>query len=97
MTIRGTILIGLLLCAGLLAGTRLAPAPSNAGTCVAIEVGTNEIGDMRARRVFEKRGGPYAWSVVEGILMIQSSDRTVELLLDTVGIFNCQLPMPTKG
>ncbi len=95
MTIRGTILIGLLLCAGLLAGTRL--APSNAGTCVAIQVGTNGIGDMYARRIFEKGGGPYAWSVVEGTLAIQSSDRTVELLLDTVGIFDCQLPMPTEG
>ena len=97
MTIRGTILIGLLLCAALLAGTRLAPAPSNAGTCEAIEVGTNAIGDMSRRRIFEKRGGPYSWSVVEGILVIRSSDGSVELLLDTVGIFDCQLPMPTEG
>lgn len=88
-------MIGLLLCAGLLAGTRL--TPSDAGTCEAIQVGTNEIGDMHARRIFDKRGGPYAWSVFEGTLMIQSSDRTVELLLDTIGIFDCQLPMPTKG
>lgn len=95
MTVRGTILVGLLLCTALLAGTRLMPAPSRAGACEAIEVVTGRAGYKPGYHTFKKRHGPYGWFILDGKLVIEGiSGGRVELVKSTVEIFNCALPTP---
>ena len=95
MTARGTILIGLLVCAALLAGTHLAPAPSTGGECEAIEIQTNETGYKSGYHVFEARGELYTWCVRDGKLVVESgSDTRVEFAQRMIGSFNCILPTP---
>jgi hypothetical protein len=95
MTARGTILVGLLLCAALLAGTRLAPAPTQSGLCETIEIVTSGAGYKPGYHVFRKLAEPYAWSLIRGMLIIESvAGRRTELAQSTVEIFNCKLPQP---
>ncbi len=96
MTARGTILIGLLLCAALLAGTHLTPAaPSNGGACKAIEIQTNETGYKSGYRVFEPRAELYTWCVRDGKLVIENGSNTrVEFAQRMIGSFKCTLPTP---
>ncbi len=96
MTARGTILIGLLLCAALLAGTHVAPAtPSNGGACTAIEIQTNEAGYRSGYHVFGAQGELYTWFVRDGDLVVESgSGRRVEFAQPMIGSFKCSLPTP---
>ncbi len=96
MTARGTILIGLLLCAALLTGTHLAPAaPSSGGACKAIEIQTNETGHKSRHHVFEVRGELYTWCVRDGKLVVEGgSDTRIEFAQRMIGSFKCILPTP---
>lgn len=97
MTIRGTILLGLLLCTALLAGTRLAPAAVRSGVCEAIEIVTLGAGYKSGYHVFGPSGRPYAWSLVDGTMIIENvAGRRTELAKRTIGIFNCTLPQPRR-
>ena len=97
MTARGTILLGLLLCTALLAGSRLAPAPSHGGICEAIEIATEGAGCMSGYHVFGPLAEPYTWSVVGGRLIVESVAGTrTELAKSTIEIFHCTLPHPSK-
>lgn len=95
MTIRGTILIGLLLCTVLLAGTHLAPAPGSRGECEAIEVETNETGYKSGYHVFPARDEVYTWSEGEGGLLVEDGrGNRVEFAQHSIDGFKCILPMP---
>ncbi len=95
MTARGTILIGLLLSAVLLAGTHLAPAPGSSGECEAIEIQTNEAGYKSGYHLFGARGELYTWFVRDGDLVVESgSGRRVEFAQPMIGSFKCSLPTP---
>ena len=96
MTARGTILIGLLLCAALLAGTHVAPAtPSNGGACKAIEIQTNEAEYKSGYHVFGARDELYMWFVRDGELVVESGSGTrVEFAQRMIGSFKCILPTP---
>jgi hypothetical protein len=95
MTIRGTILVGLLLCAALLAGTRLTPSASRSGTCEAIEIVTGGAGFQPGYLVFRSRADSYEWSIIGDTLVIESGAGTrTELAKSTIEIFNCALPAP---
>lgn len=92
---RGTILIGLLLCTVLLAGTRLVAARKISGECEAIELVTNGNGSKPGFHAFRKSDEVHAWSVVDHTLVIESaSGRRVEFAQAAVEIFNCTLPRP---
>ncbi|MDH3199397.1 MAG: hypothetical protein OEM15_00755 [Myxococcales bacterium] len=96
MTARSTILIGLLLCSALLAGTHLTPAaPNNGGECKAVEIQTNEAGHKSGYHLFEARGELYTWFVHDGKLVVESgSDTRVEFAQRMIGSFKCSLPTP---
>ncbi|MDH3729034.1 MAG: hypothetical protein OER77_15995 [Myxococcales bacterium] len=95
MTTRGTILIGLLLCAALLAGTHLSPAPSSGGECKAIEIQTNEAEYKSGYHVFGARDELYMWFVRDGELVVESgSGRGVAFAQSMIGSFKCILPTP---
>ena len=95
MTARGTILIGLLVCAVLLAGTHLAPAPGSGGECEAIGVQTNETGYKSGYHVFEARSELYTWFIVDGELVIESGiNRRVAFAQRMIDSFTCILPTP---
>jgi len=95
MTARSTILIGLLLCAVLLAGTQLTPAPIRGGVCEEIEAITSGVGYRPNHRVFAKRDELYKWSVVNERLVIEHGDgRREEFLQSTIESFTCAVPQP---
>ena len=95
MTSRGTILIGLLLCTALLAGTRLAPEPGNGGECEAIEIETNETGYKSGYHVFAERDVLYTWFAGEAGLVVESdSGKRVEFAQHSIDSFKCILQAP---
>ena len=96
MTSRGTILIGLLLCAALLAGTRLTSAPSASGECAAVELETNENGYKSGFQVFRgSENRPLTWHARDGELVI-GDGRGKSMVFPTmmIGNFKCILPAP---
>ncbi|KPK16490.1 MAG: hypothetical protein AMJ62_05285 [Myxococcales bacterium SG8_38] len=95
MTIRGTILVGLLLCAALLAGIRLTPSPSRSGTCRVIEIVTGGAGFKSGYHVFPSQAVCYEWSIIGDTIVIESGAGTrAELVKSTIDAFNCALPTP---
>lgn len=87
------ILIGLLSCTALLAGTRLMPAPSRTGMCKAIEIVTGGAGRKSSFYTFRAIGELYQWSIRDGVLVIENGvTGRAELAKNTIEIFNCQLP-----
>jgi hypothetical protein len=95
MTARGTILIGLLLCTALLAVTHIMPARGNSGMCAAIEVETNETGYESAYHAFPRGDGPHAWSVGEGVLVVEDrSGMRVDFSQPMIRGFHCILQTP---
>jgi hypothetical protein len=95
VSVRGTILIGLLLCTATLAGTRLVAARGSSGECEAIELVTNGKGSKPGLHAFRKCDDLHTWSVVDDTLVIESAGgRRVEFAQATVEIFNCALPTP---
>ena len=97
MAARSTILIGLLLCAVVLAGTQLTPAPIRGGVCEEIEAITSGVGYRPNHRVFEKRDELYEWFVIDGRLVIDHGNgRREEWLQSAVESFTCALPQPAQ-
>ncbi|HSN83784.1 MAG TPA: hypothetical protein VLS88_14465 [Polyangiales bacterium] len=95
MTIRGTILVGLLLCTALLAGMRLTPSVGRSGTCVAIEIVTTGAAQKSGYHVFRSHAKHFEWSIVGDTMVIESGAGTrTELAKSTIEIFNCTLPTP---
>jgi oxalate decarboxylase/phosphoglucose isomerase-like protein (cupin superfamily) len=95
MTVRGTILIGLFLCAALLAGTRLVPESASSGECEAIEIETNETGYKSGFHVFPARDEMYTWSAGDAGLMVDDgSGKRVQFDPHTIDGFKCILPAP---
>jgi hypothetical protein len=95
MTSRGTILIGLLLCAVLLAATRLAPAPGDGGECKAIAIETNEAGYKSGYHVFAERDVVYTWFAGEAGLVVEGDSGTrTEFDPHSIDSFQCILEAP---
>lgn len=95
MTSRGTILIGLLLCVALLAGTRLAPEPGDHGECKSIEIETNETGYKSRYHLFSERDVLYTWFDGDAGLVVESDRGTrVEFAPHSIDSFKCILEAP---
>jgi hypothetical protein len=88
-------LIGLFLCAALLAVTRLAPPPGDGGECKAIAIETNEAGYKSGHHMFAERGVIYTWFSDESGLVVESdSGKRTEFAPHSIDSFQCILQAP---
>lgn len=97
MNSQTSILIGLLSCVALLAGTHIAQGSIRGGACDEIETISSGVGYRSSDRLFEKRDETYKWFVADGRLVIDDGDgRREEFRQSTIESFVCILPPPKR-